>query len=422
MRRAGVRPGFHAIPPRMEQRTDPPAGLGAGLPPEPPPQPVFAIAGNRLTLLDTGPRRLEALLDLIAQARTSLRLLYYIYSDDAVGVRVRDAMIAAVARGVDVTLIVDGLGSDPAYTRDFFAPLRAAGGKVCFFVPRWGRRYLLRNHQKIALADGETAAARIIVGGFNIQDDYFGAPGSDGWRDLGLLVEGEAAARLTGYFDALWRWTLRPRAPLRTLRRALKRWSEPEGQLRWLLGGPTRRLSPWARAVRRDLKAARSIDILAAYFFPSPAMLLRLGRAARRGGSVRVVVPSITDNHMTLDAARFTYRGLLRRGVRIFEYLPSKLHTKLFVIDDQVQIGSANFDMRSLFLNLEVMLRIEDPAFAAHVRAYVDAEVARSLEVTRALHRARTGWWTRARQAVVFFVVAVIDYRVTRSLSIASEE
>ena len=194
----------------MEQRTDPPAGLGAGLPPEPPPQPVFAIAGNRLRLLDTGPRRLDALLDLIAQARTSLRLLYYIYSDDAVGVRVRDAMIAAVARGVDVTLIVDGLGSDPAYTRDFFAPLRAAGGKVCFFVPRWGRRYLLRNHQKIALADGETAAARIIVGGFNIQDDYFGAPGSDGWRDLGLLVEGEAAARLTGYFDALWRWTLRP--------------------------------------------------------------------------------------------------------------------------------------------------------------------------------------------------------------------
>ncbi|RYD60360.1 MAG: phosphatidylserine/phosphatidylglycerophosphate/cardiolipin synthase family protein, partial [Sphingomonadales bacterium] len=174
--------------------------------------------------------------------------------------------------------------------------------------------------------------------------------------------------------------------------------------------------------VRRDLKTARKIDILAAYFFPSPAMLLRLGRAARRGGQVRVIVPSITDNALTIHAARFTYRGLLRRGVRVFEYLPTKLHTKLFVIDDAVQIGSANFDMRSLFLNLEVMLRIEDAGFAAHVRDYVAGEVARSLEVTRALHRKRTGLWTRMMQALTYFVVAVLDYRVTRSLNITSKD
>lgn len=401
----------------MEQADPIRSAVLPGLPAEPPPQPVFAVEGNRLTLLDTGPRRLDTLLDLIAQARRSLRLLYYIYTDDDVGERVRGALVAAAARGVEVTLIVDGLGSDPAYDRDFFAPLRAAGGNVCFFVPRLGRRYLLRNHQKIALADAETEDARIVIGGFNIQDDYFGAPGTGAWRDLGLLVEGPAAARLAGYFDALWRWAKRPRAPLRVLRKALAEWSEPVGKLRWLLGGPTRKLSPWARAVRRDLKHARRIDILAAYFFPSPAMLMRLDRAARRGGQVRVIVPSITDNYLTLYAARFTYRGLLRRGVRIFEYLPTKLHTKLFVIDDAVQIGSANFDTRSLFLNLEVMLRIEDRGFAAHVRAYVDAEVARSLEVTRELHRARTGLWTRIKQAAVYLVVAVLDYRVTRFLN-----
>ncbi len=406
----------------MQPAAPPSAAIPRGLPSEPPPQPVFGIDGNRLTLLDTGPRRLDALLGLIGGARRSLRLLYYIYTDDAVGARVRDALTAAVARGVAVTLIVDGLGSDPAYGNDFFASLRDAGGNVCFFVPRLGRRYLLRNHQKIALADAETPDACVIIGGFNIQDDYFGAPGTDAWRDLGLLVEGPAAARLGGYFDALWRWAKRPRAPLRVLRRALSDWSEPHGRLRWLLGGPTRRLSPWARAVRRDLKRARRIDILAAYFFPSPAMLRRLGRAARRGGDVRVVLPSITDNHLTIWAARFTYRGLLRRGVRIFEYLPTKLHTKLFVIDDAVQIGSANFDMRSLFLNLEVMLRIDDRAFAAHVRAYVDGEVARSRAVTAELHRARTGPWTRIKQAAIYFVVGVLDYRVTRVLNIDADE
>ncbi|ODP36066.1 phospholipase D-like domain-containing protein [Sphingomonas turrisvirgatae] len=399
-----------------------PLTIPRGLPLEPPPQPVFALDGNRLTLLDTGPRRLDALLGLIDTAQVSLRLLYYIYSDDMAGARVRDALIAAVRRGVQVTLIVDGLGSDPAHDNGFFASLKHAGGGVCFFMPRLGRRYLLRNHQKIALADAETADARIIIGGFNIQDDYFGAPGTNGWRDLGLLVEGPAAARLGGYFDALWTWAKQPRAPLRLLRQALSDWSEPAGKLRWLMGGPTRRLSPWARAVRHDLKHARRVDILAAYFFPSPAMITRLGRAARRGGEVRVIVPSITDNSLTLSAARFTYRGLLRRGVRIFEYLPTKLHTKLFVIDDAVQIGSANFDMRSLFLNLEVMLRIDDRAFAAHVRAYVDAEVARSLEVTKALHRQRTGLWTRIKQAAIYFVVGVLDYRVTRSLNNDAED
>lgn len=393
-----------------------------GLPVEPPPQPVFGIDGNRLTLLDTGPRRLKALFDLIAGARTSLRLLYYIYTDDTTGERVRDALADAVRRGVTVTLIVDGLGSDPAYDRDFFASLRLAGGNVCFFEPRLGRRYLLRNHQKVALADAESADARVIIGGFNIQDDYFGAPGTDAWRDLGLLVEGPAAGRLGGYFDALWQWAMQPRAPLRLLRKALSDWSEPEGRLRWLMSGPMRRLSPWARAVRRDLKHARRIDILAAYFFPNPAMIRRLGKAARRGGTVRIILPSITDNSLTIWAARFTYRGLLRRGVRVFEYLPTKLHTKLFVIDDAVQIGSANFDMRSLYLNLEVMLRIDDRAFAAHVRAYVDAEVSRSLAITPELHRQRTGPWTRIKQAVIYFIVAVLDYRVTRSLNFGPKD
>ncbi|MEI9927976.1 MAG: phospholipase D-like domain-containing protein [Sphingomonas sp.] len=70
----------------------------------------------------------------------------------------------------------------------------------------------------------------------------------------------------------------------------------------------------------------------------------------------------------------FTYAGLLRKRVQIYEYQPTKLHTKLFVVDDRVYIGSANFDIRSMFLNLELMLRIDDAAFAQHVRDYVEGE------------------------------------------------
>ncbi|CAN5507376.1 N/A [soil metagenome] len=375
-------------------------------------QPSFQVDGNRLTMLDTGPRRLAALIELIDGARHSLRVIYYIYVDDDAGARVRAALIAARTRGVAVTLIVDGLGSEVADQNGFFAPMRDAGIDVYRFVPRWGARYLLRNHQKLALAD----EARAIIGGFNVQDSYFGTPAEQAWRDLGLLVEGPAAEHITGYFDALSRWAKRPRPTLRGMRRALARWSQPAGKTRWLFGGPARRLSPWARAVKRDMESAKRVDLIAGYFAPSPGMLRRLDRVGQRG-TARIVLPAKNDHPAAISASRFTYAGLLRKDVRIYEYQPTKLHTKLFVIDDVVYIGSANYDIRSLFLNLEMMLRIEDTAFAAHARAYVDGEVAQSERITPELYKARTSWWTRVKQAGAFFVITVVDLNVTRRLN-----
>ncbi len=383
----------------------------------PPPQPSFTVDGNTLTLLDTGPRRLDALLALIDGAERSLRILYYIYADDETGRRVNAALIAAARRGVTVALIVDGFGSDDA-GESFFDPLKAAGIAVCRFSARFGRRYLLRNHQKLALAD----EARIIIGGFNIEDDYFGTVADQAWRDLGLLVEGPAAGRLAGYFDALNAWIHDGKGKLRRLNAALSRWSESEGPTRWLIGGPTRKLSPWARAVRNDMRNGRRIDVIAGYFTPSPTLLRRLDRAGKRQAAVRIVTASKSDNNATIAAARFTYAGLLRKGVRLFEYRPTKLHTKLYVIDDAVHVGSANFDMRSLFINLELMLRIEDRAFADHVRGYVDGEIARSTEITAALYKANTGWVQRLKQLGAYFLVAVVDPGVSRGLNFGIDE
>ncbi|QKS01936.1 phosphatidylserine/phosphatidylglycerophosphate/cardiolipin synthase family protein [Sphingomonas sp. CL5.1] len=379
---------------------------------------TFTVEGNRLTLLTEGPARLDALVALIDGARRSLRILYYIYADDESGRRVNEALLAAAARGVRVALIVDGFGSDAASRKHFFDPLEAAGIPVCWFAPRFGRRYLLRNHQKLALAD----EARIMIGGFNIANDYFAADEADAWRDLGLLVEGPAARRIARYFDALREWVLLPAGRTRHLGRVLARWSEPAGRVRWLIGGPTRRLSPWARAVRHDMRLAARIDIIAGYFTPSPTMLRRMDRAARRGDSVRIVTAARSDNNATVAAARFSYRGLLKQGVRIFEYQPSKLHTKLYAIDDAVHIGSANFDMRSLFINLELMLRIDDAAFAAYVRRYIDGEVARSIEITPEAYRAATGWWQRVKQFFAYLIVGVADPTLSRGLNFGIDD
>ena len=381
---------------------------------------AFVVDGHRLTLLPESAERLEALLKLIDGARRSLRILFYIYADDASGQRVRAALAAAARRGVAVALVVDGFGSEDTASA-FFDPIRDAGGDVCHFSARWGRRYLLRNHQKLALADAEDDP-RVIVGGFNVEDDYFGTVEEGAWRDLGLLVEGPAAARIAAYFDDLKTAIQTPRTRVRPLNRVLARYSETRGPLRWLIGGPTRRLSPWARTLRSDIARGRRIDMIAAYFTPSPMILRRIKRAGRAQKQVRVVTAAKSDNNATIAAARFSYAGLLKRGVRVFEYRRTKLHTKLYVVDDAVYIGSANFDMRSLFINLELMLRIEDRAFAEAVRRYIDGEVDGAAEVTWAAYRAETGWWQRTKQFAAYLLLGVVDPSVSRGLNFGIDE
>ena len=156
--------------------------------------------------------------------------------------------------------------------------------------------------------------------------------------------------------------------------------------------------------------------MIAAYFAPTWAMLRRIGRVGRRGRA-RIITAAKSDNHATIAAARYTYKNLLRRGVEIFEYQPIKLHTKLVILDDIVHIGSSNFDIRSLYLNLEMMLRVDDPDFAMLLRGYFEQELAGSLPITASLHRKRSGLWTRLVQAISFFLVTTADYTITRRLN-----
>jgi cardiolipin synthase A/B len=374
----------------------------------------FPVGTVTLVPYVTGAERMEALLALIADASSSLRLLYYIFAKDESGEKIRDALIEACQRGVKVSLTIDGFGSSA--TESFLEPLALAGADICRFLPRFGRRYLLRNHQKMVLADD----MRAIIGGFNIADDYFADEGRNHWRDLGLGVEGDAARRLAGYYDALSAWSRKPNARMRQLRRALGHWSDKEGQVRWLLGGPTRRLNPWARAAKTDLRKAQRLDLISAYFFPSPIMLGRIASVARRGGIANVMTAARSDSEVTIAAARHSYHRLLKHKVRIWEYRPARLHTKLLVLDDTVYIGSANFDMRSLYLNLELMLRVEDKAFANHMRAYAEGERRLAQPITSQLHKRRRTWFARLRWSIAYFLVGVLDSSVTRRLNFGS--
>lgn len=389
-----------------------PAGVGNAhltVMPDHAPSPV-TISGVSLTLYTEGAERLKALLALITDARSELRLFYYIFAKDGAGTQVRDALVEACRRGVRVSLTIDGFGSTA--TDSFLEPLAKAGADICRFLPHFGRRYLLRNHQKMALADDE----RALIGGFNVADDYFADDGVTHWRDLGLGITGEPVRRLAGYYDALAAWSRRPHAGLRSLRKTLGRWSDQQGAFRWLLGGPTRRLNPWASSLKHDLRRARKLDLISAYFVPGPIMLGRIAAVGKRGEAT-VLTASRSDNEITIAAARHSYHRLLKHGVRIWEYRPARLHTKLLILDNAVYIGSANFDMRSLYLNLELMLRIEDAAFADQMRRYAEGERRLAQAITPQLHRRRRSLLARIRWSIAYFIVGVLDSRLTRRLN-----
>lgn len=372
------------------------------------------VAGTRLQLLETGTERLQTLLGVIEEAKHSIRLLFYMFSPDVAGEAVRDALVRAAQRGVEVKLIIDGFGS--AVTPAFFAPLEQAGGKFCLFHPSYGRRYLLRNHQKLVIVDDSIA----ITGGANINRQYFSDHGPDHWRDLWLLLDGPAARPAARYFDAIHRWTSTRNAKIRTLRRIIHRHTQRRGAIQWRYSGPMRRRNPWPTQIAKEIIGGRELHMIAAYFSPPFAMTRRIARLGRRG-VVRIITAAKSDNNATIAAARHTYARLLRSHVEMYEYQPAKLHTKLVIADDVVHLGSSNFDFRSLYLNLEVMVRIDDAKFAARMRTYFEDEVADSLRITPELHKARAGWLRRLKWTISHWLVTAVDYTVTRRLNFGVE-
>jgi cardiolipin synthase len=372
---------------------------------------LFHVAEHELRVVHSPEDRLSAVLQLIGDAKKSIRMFFYMFGTDATGREVMDALVHAAERGVTVELVLDSFGSsDTAHS--FFDPLVNAGAHYHFFGSRWGLGYLIRNHQKMLIIDDLHA----LVGGFNITDQYFGRKGDESWEDLGLIVSGAEAAHLGEYFDAMAMESRGGTVRFRRIRAIIREWKSGDGDVQWLLGGPTNRISPWGIALKRALESAKRLDIVSAYFSPSQTVLRRIAKVTRQKKGSRLVMAGKTDNGATIGAARVLYRYLLRRKAKIYEYQTRPLHMKLMVIDDAVYVGSANLDVRSLFINLEIMVRVADAGFAEHMREIIDSVVAESVEQTRLLLKQRDSFWSRFKSGFAYFLVNSVDYTIGRRI------
>jgi cardiolipin synthase len=365
-------------------------------------------AEREFTWLKTGEKAIAEMLPVIQSARKTIRLELYIFASDTTGESIRGALVDAAKRGVRVQVMVDALGS--IYLSDsFWKPLRAAGGEMRWFNPLRSNRPSFRDHRKLLVCDERAA----IIGGFNVADVYQGDGVSRGWRDLGLKINGELAGALADAFDQMFvcaEFRHKPFARLRKSRRQ-KTLYRSEGQL--LLSGPSRN-NPIRRALHIDMRHARDVALVSAYFLPPWKVRRDLIRLARRGARVRLVLPGKSDVKMSQLAGQSFYRRLLTAGIEIYEYQPQILHAKLFLLDDIAYVGSSNLDARSLTLNYELMVRIPNAALAAEGRAIFEELVGHCRRISLSEWQGQRSFWERLKARLAHFILARLDLVVAK--------
>jgi cardiolipin synthase len=338
------------------------------------------IAGNSLTPLHNGDQAYPAMLEAIAGARSSVHLSTYIFDGDTAGRRFLDTLRTVADRGVEVRILVDGLGEKYSFPTARKL-LQGSSVAVSRFLPMRQGGYLnLRNHRKILVVDGATA----FTGGMNIGGRHMIAKAETRFpvADLHFKVDGPVVADLQRVFLEDWyfatgdllddeRFFPPPRETGTSLVRVIADGPDKEfRKLHWIIMGA--------------LSCAESrIRIMTPYFIPDRALISAMATAAMRGIDVSLVLPVVNNLPLVHWATRSYLWELLQCGIRIFYQPAPFVHTKLFLVDGLwSMIGSANLDPRSLRLNFELNMEIYDRDLTGVLEREFMETLACSQEVT----------------------------------------
>lgn len=345
------------------------------------------------------------MLAAIDNAMHSVALEIYIFEDSEIGARFRSALEGAARRGVRVRVLVDTFGS-LELRADYLLAVTAAGGDCRWFNPSELGRFTYRDHRKLLIVDDAVA----FITGFNIGTAYDGDGVTSGWRDLGVVVRGGFVAPLAQAFHGMFgAASFRHRRLARFRRHMVPQRIALDGGDLFLLS-PGRGRNPARESLVVDIGRAACIRLTTAYFLPPRRLRVALCQAARRGARVQLLLPGKSDVRMAQMAARGQYSRLLRAGVEIYEYQPAVLHAKRYLLDDVVYVGSANLDLRSLNINYELLLRVEDPELSAEGRASFEEDLGRSLRILPETWRKRS-WWNRVSERLASFLLVQLDAR-----------
>lgn len=357
--------------------------------------------GGPVEIINNGDTFLKALLPDIDAAKSSINFMVYIWEDGKMSDMVLDHLDAKLKQGVPVRVVLDAYGGATAPSGKF-KRFQELGGKVSTFhslipLPWTLSREHKRNHRRAIVIDGKVG----YTGGIAVADSWLGnARNSREWRDLMFRVHGGMAQHLQGAFAELWTSMT---GEILTGDKFYPIADSPSSSTLTyvpLASSPSPDLYEMQNFILLSLLSARHrIYITTPYFLPDESVVQALISRARAGADVRVLVPNaFNDNQSVRHASQYSYEELLRGGVRIYEFQPTFIHTKLIIVDGVWSvIGSANMDNRSRKLNDEIALGISDPSFARALETVYAADLTRAKEI-RLVDWEKRGFWQRARE------------------------
>ena len=351
-------------------------------------------SGNRFELLVDGRQFFPRMLEAIDKAQRYVLLEIYLFESGAVATRFIDAFVRAASRDVIVKLLLDDFGALGLSPQDRERLVRG-GVELLLYNPIHFRKHLrnmLRDHRKLLIVDGEVA----FVSGAGITDEFDSPEDPErSWRETAARIRGPVLVDWQELFVLLWNRHASNPLDLPV--------AAPPAEADDMRGRVTVTTALARQDIKRSLynrvrRAQRRVWLATAYFVPSRKVRRALKQAARRGMDVRLLLPGPHTDHPAIrHAGRRFYTGLLRAGIRIFEYQPRFLHAKTVLCDDWVSIGSSNLDRWNLRWNLEANQEVEHAAFGEVVKIMFDEDFRNSIECLYEEWRRRP-WHARLRE------------------------
>lgn len=350
---------------------------------------AYIMQNSRVEVITDTQMFVEQLMLAIENAKEHIHIQFYIFENDALGLKVRDALVAKARAGVEVRVVYDSVGCWRV-PKDFFEPIRFAGGQVEAFLkvyfPILGNRMNYRNHRKAVVVDGKVG----FIGGCNIADRYVNGVGWGGWRDTMLMLKGSAVYGLQTSFLVDWYFA---NASLVSGERYFPRLeSVGSAMVQVVQSNPVGNNRVIMSALIMMLAAAKEyVYIQTPYLMLTDTMKLAMMNAALSGVDVRLMIPERSDSAIS-DFASSSYLGeLLEAGIKVYLYKNGILHCKTLVSDDIVSsVGSANLDFRSFYYNFEITAVVYDRSTAHNLKkAFLDDEKL-SRQLTLADYKSRS--------------------------------
>ncbi len=344
---------------------------------------------NKVDLFFDGNLLFDDLISEINKATTYIHIQSYIIRDDFLSEKIKNALIDATNRGVEVKIMTDKIGSLSINNKK----VKNMGFKnidISFFPSFTKFSMNLRNHRKVMIIDGNIG----YIGGFNIGKEYIGQDKKFGnWRDAHSKITGDCAKLLEISFMSDWNSsTTEDHIPLsEKYFPYIEKKNDYENKIQIVRSGPdTKDRNIELAFIKLINTAQRSIYIVTPYFTPGSSLLLALKNAIYSGVKVKIMIPKNPDHPFVFGASISHLRELLEIGAEVYGYDDGFIHSKLLVIDETVcSIGSANFDTRSFKLNFEVTAFIYNHDTCLKITSQIKEDIKSSIRLTKEIYNNR---------------------------------